>query len=288
MIFDLNNFYNFQQRLYGKNTDRELFLLNWVTRELTERLLFVDRTFEQTLYYPPLEDNNKNLLLQQAKIANLTCAYNKNIYLNLKNFTEFWLAAKLENDKYDLILAPFMLYPREDIVGFLSKIYNALKKDGLFLSVALGEGSLYELKHSLLQAEMQLTNGATPRVATFPSLVNMGSILSQVGFYLPVVDLETVTLSYSDIFALMSDLKAMGMQNILTNKLKKISHPKLFKLANEIYAKNFSNEQGKIIATFSLIFLSGWRVPDNPPELPKKGSANISLQQALRDITKKL
>lgn len=285
MFFDTRAFYHFQRRLLTSLQKREDFLMHWAVRELSERLSVVNRQFQQGVFYSISSSLVENTLDDNHKVVSIDYPYTDKIFDNQEFFNNFWLADNVERTKNDLIIAPFMLYPREDILSFLKNMHKSLKEDGLFLSVAVGEGSLLELQQSLLQAELQLTGGASARVASFPSLQAIGQQLSAAGFYLPVIDVEPITLCYNDLLSLVKDLRAMGMQNILEARNKNFAHPELFNKAAQIYAEKFSNEDGKINATFSFIFLSGWKAPLNAPPLPKPGSGKVSLQQALKDIT---
>lgn len=108
-----------------------------------------------------------------------------------------------------------------------------------------------------------------------------GALLQRAGFALPVTDIENVTVRYDNMFALMADIRAMGMANILTGRSRKPVGRRLFMRAAEIYAERFSDPDGRIRATFSFIWMSGWAPHASQQQPLKPGSAKASLAEAL-------
>ncbi len=134
----------------------------------------------------------------------------------------------LKPGSVDLIVSLMSLHATNDTPGTMVQIARALKPDGLFLAAFSGNGTLGELRESLLQAEIELTGGASPRVFPFADVRDVGGLLQRAGFALPVTDVENVTVRYDSIFNLMTDLRAMGMQNILRDRSRKPVSRRLF------------------------------------------------------------
>ena len=150
-------------------------------------------------------------------------------------------------------------------------------RTGCFSAALPGAGTLAELRESLLAAETELTGGASPRVVPFADVRDAGALLQRAGFALPVADVETVTVRYATMFDLMADLRAMGATNALSARSRRPATRTLFERAAEIYAERFSDADGRIRATFSMVWLSGW-APDASQQKPlKPGSAQVSL-----------
>ena len=146
----------------------------------------------------------------------------------------------------------------------------------------IGGQSLHELRSALTQAESEISGGASPRVAPFADLRDMGGLLQRAGFALPVTDIDTVTVRYSDVLALMRDLRAMGATNALISRSRRFLRRDILLRAAEIYAERFADSDGRIRATFEIIWLSGW-VPDASQQQPlKPGSARMRLADALK------
>lgn len=189
----------------------------------------------------------------------------------------------LEPASIDLAVSVLALQEANDIPGQLIQIRRALRPDGLFLGVLAGAGTLAELRESLLAAETELTGGASPRVIPFTDVRDAGGLLQRAGFALPVADVETVTVRYDTMFGLMADLRAMGATNALADRSRKPATRRLFQRAAEIYAERFSDPDGRVRASFSFVWLSGW-APDASQQKPlKPGSAQVSLAKVLGD-----
>ena len=87
---------------------------------------------------------------------------------------------------------------------------------------------------------------------------------------------------YDDIFALMRDLRAMGMTNAMSGRSRSPVPRLLFDLAGEIYADRFSEPDGRIRATFAIVHLSGWTPHESQQKPLKPGSAKMRLADALK------
>lgn len=187
----------------------------------------------------------------------------------------------LEPQGLDLAVSLMTLHDVNDTPGLLAQIRHALRPDGLFLGAMAGAGTLAELRESLLAAETEITGGAAPRVHPFADVRTAGALLQRAGFALPVTDFETLTVRYADAFALMRDLRAMGATNALVRRSRKPLGRGVLARAAEIYAERFSDPDGRIRATFSIVWMSGW-APDPSQQKPlKPGSASHSLAEIL-------
>jgi SAM-dependent methyltransferase len=168
-----------------------------------------------------------------------------------------------------------------DIPGMLAQIRRALRPDGLFLGAFAGAGTLGELRESFLAAESELYGGVSPRVIPFPDVRDAGGLLQRAGLALPVADVETLTVRYDTLFSLMADLRAMGETSPLVDRPRRPGTRKLFSRAAEIYAERFADPDGRIKASFSIVWMSGW-APDASQQKPlKPGSAKVSLASVL-------
>jgi hypothetical protein len=159
--------------------------------------------------------------------------------------------------------------------------HRALVPDGLFIGAGFGGQTLHELRTCLSEAEIALTGGLSPRVVPMGEIREMGALLQRAGFALPVADTFAKTVVYRDAWHLMRDLRAMGEGNALELRRKTIPPRALFEVTNDIYGRNFALEDGRITATFELVFLTGW-APDASQQQPlKPGSAVARLADAL-------
>ena len=186
-------------------------------------------------------------------------------------------------ESLDLAVSLLSLQAMNDVPGMLAQIRRALRPDGLFLGAFAGAGTLAELRESLLAAETELYGGVSPRVAPFPDVRDAGGLLQRAGFSLPVADVEPVVVRYDTLYSLMADLRAMGETSPLVDRPRRPGTRKLFSRAAEIYAERFADPDGRIKASFSIVWMSGW-APDASQQKPlKPGSAKVSLASALRE-----
>lgn len=193
-----------------------------------------------------------------------------------------------EQGQHDLILHAMSLHWANDPVGQLIQCKRALQADGLFLSVAFGGQTLHELRACLGQAETTVSGGISPRVAPMGELRDMGALLQRAGFALPVADALPLRVEYDDAWHLMRDLRAMGETNALESRLRRPTARGVLQHAADLYQTHFAADNGRIIATFELIFLTGWAPHDSQPKPLRPGSAKQRLADALRTDETKL
>ncbi len=187
----------------------------------------------------------------------------------------------------DLVVSGLALHLVNDLPGALVQIKRALKPDGLLLAALLGGGTLNELRHSWLAAEAEVTGGASPRVAPFADVRDLGVLLQRAGFALPVVDSEIVTVTYASPLALMQEVRAMGASNMLLARRRHPVTRRLLMRAAEIYAERFGGA-GRVAATFEILTLTAW-APDESQQKPlRPGSAQARLADALGVPERKL
>ncbi|GJD81287.1 methyltransferase [Methylobacterium gregans] len=190
-------------------------------------------------------------------------------------------ALPVAGSSLDLAVSLLALQGVNDLPGTLVQLRRALRPDGLFLGCLLGGATLTELRQSFGAAESEMEGGISPRVAPFAAVREVGGLLQRAGFALPVVDSETVTVRYADPFGLMRDLRAMGLTNTLTERRRTPLRRATLLRAAEIYATRFADPDGRVRATFELLWLSGW-VPHESQQKPlRPGSAQARLADAL-------
>ncbi len=186
----------------------------------------------------------------------------------------------LPEQSQDLIVSLMSLHWANDLPGALAQIRRALRPDGLFLGTLLGAGTLKELRAALTQAELEVRGGAQARVSPFADGFDGAALLQRAGFALPVSDVDRLTVRYTDLYALIRDLRAMGETNALAGPIRPISRGMLARAA-EIYAERFGEADGRIPATFEIIHLAGWAPHESQQKPLARGSAKMRLADAL-------
>lgn len=288
----------FDQRLIEANRKRALrtldekalFLLDIAADELSERLNVVERQFEMAVELHGGTGIAARRIMQTGKVETMRRVEIDAAFaqpgetIEVASLEQF----PLEEASANLIVSPLGLHLTNDTPGAFIQIRRALKPDGLFVAAIPGSGTLAELRDVLLSAEAELTGGASPRVIPFADVRDVGALLQRAGFALPVTDTETYTVRYDSIFPLMRDLRAMGMANPLMGRSRTPLNRHFFMRAAEIYAERYSDADGRIRATFSFIYVSGWAPHESQQKPLKPGSAKVRLADALKTTEIKL
>ncbi|MBX9824565.1 MAG: methyltransferase domain-containing protein [Xanthobacteraceae bacterium] len=191
-------------------------------------------------------------------------------------------ALPFRDGSLDLAVSALALQFVNDLPGTLVQIRRALRPDGLFLAAMIGGESLVELREAFAQAECEVEGGVSPRVAPFADLRDLGALLQRAGFALPVTDIDRVTVRYATPLALMHDLRRMGAANALAERRRTSLRRATLQRLLEIYAERFADADGRIRATFEIVWLSGWAPHESQQKPLAPGSAKARLADALR------
>lgn len=281
-IFDEALIARNRSRARAQKTEGADFLLELTARELADRLAIVERRFDRAVELFGGSGLTAKAALATGKIADLERIETDASLLDASSgrVTNFE-SVPLEPQSVNLILSPLSLHLTNDTPGMLIQMRRALKPDGLLLAAIPGAGTLAELRDVLLAAETEIYGGASPRVVPFADIRDIGALMQRSGFALPVIDEESFTVRYDHIFALMRDLKAMGMANPLIGRSRKPVSRRFFLRAAELYAERYADPDGRIRATFSIVFVSGWSPHESQQKPLKPGSAKMRLADAL-------
>lgn len=281
----------FDDRLIAANRRRALaagnpgadFLLDIAAREIAERLALVERHFDEAVELHGGTGIAARIAVATGKIGKMERVEVVRGFAGSDGTVReaAWETVPLEPQSVNLVLSPLALHLTNDTPGMLVQIRRALKPDGLFLAAIPGAGTLAELRDVLLTAEVELYGGASPRVVPFADIRDIGSLMQRAGFTLPVIDEENYTVRYDSIFPLMRDLKAMGMANPLLGRSRRPVGRPFFLRAAELYAERHADPDGRIRATFSFIYVSGWTAHESQQKPLKPGSAKMRLADAL-------
>ncbi len=181
----------------------------------------------------------------------------------------------------DLVVSALSLQNVNDLPGTFAQIRRALKPDGLFLAAMIGGASLTELRDVFAVAESETTGGVSPRIAPFADVRDLGGLLQRAGFALPVTDVDRITVRYSNPFALFADLRAMGATNALVERRRLPLRRETLARAAAIYSERYSDADGRVRATFEIVWLSGWTPHESQQKPLRPGSAKMRLADAL-------
>ena len=239
------------------------FLVQEAVEGVRDRLLPVNRSFPAALSL----DENAVTVLQGAGTAWQLARFDINEQLAAEGGV-------------NLAVSILGLHALNDLPGALVQIRRALKPDGLFLAAVFGGATLFELRDSFAAGEAATTGGISPRVAPMADVRDLGGLLQRAGFAMPVADLERTTVRYRDFFDLIRDLRAMGETGALAGQLGRLRRDTLA-AALAHYQENHADPDGRLRATFDIIYLTGWAPDESQPKPLKPGSAKMRLADAL-------
>ena len=259
----------------------ETFLIERVADDLAARLLAVLRRFEIAVDLGTPGDAVRRALA--GRVGSLialdsVAAQMRDASLRVVADEE---ALPFRDASLDLVVSALALQFVNDLPGTLIQIRRALKPDGLFLAAMIGGQSLSELRASFAAAEAEMEGGASPRVAPFADLRELGALLQRAGFALPVTDVDRLIVRYDAPLALMHDLRRMAAANALTERRRVPLRRATLRRVAEIYAERFADAYGRVRATFEIVWLSGWAPHASQQQPLAPGSAKTRLADAL-------
>jgi len=281
IVFDNQRINMARARAHTSPSD-SFFLFDWTKRHIEERLSLVRRTFPQAIQIGTRGGPLQTSMFGIEQLWTLDrIPESKPDILGMPDFLP------LAPHSVDLIVSSLDVHTINDLPGMLIQCRQALKPDGLFLAAMMGGETLFELRQSLIQADMDVYGGAFPRVAPFADKPQIGALLQRAGFTLPVVDSEILTVTYPSIFKLMHDLRAMGETNSILERKKNFTSRSVFIRTHEYYTKDYTDPDGRLRASFEIIFMIGWAAHSSQQKPLRPGSAQNRLADALQTIEMK-
>jgi SAM-dependent methyltransferase len=257
------------------------FLLDRVADDLADRLAAVLRRFDQALDLGTPGNQVRTVLARLGSVGGIVAM---DAVLEGKGATARFVIADEEalpfgDAVFDLVVSALQFV--NDLPGALVQIRRALKPDSLFVAALIGGETLPELRQAFAAAESEIEGGVSPRVAPFADLGDLGARLQRAGFALPVTDVDRLTVRYDSVFALMHDLRRMGATNALVDRRRApLKRATLMRMV-QIYAERFADADGRLRATFEIVWLSGWAPHPSQQQPLRPGSAKTRLAEAL-------
>lgn len=256
------------------------FLVKEVSRRLIDNLQDIKRDYKTILN---LNCDHKSVTehLPAAFVINQDLSSNMldaKAGTNIQADEEF---LPIRTQSLDLILSCLTLHWVNDLPGTLIQMIQSLKPDGLFLGAFFGGETLTELRQVMMKADMDHLGGISPHISPFIDVRDAGALMQRAGFALPVASVERITVNYLNAYDLMKELKGMGENNALIKRYKALSSRKMMMKVVEYYHREYAKDDGRIPATFEIIYMQGW-APDQSQQKPlMPGSAKMSLKDAL-------
>ncbi|HEY2071574.1 MAG TPA: methyltransferase domain-containing protein [Rhizomicrobium sp.] len=259
----------FDTALYGARRSRAVGnpIEAEATEGLTERLGAVNRRFARALDIGSRDESFSRLQRFAGEWER----------------TDFWQRENLglEPASFDLATSVLALHAVNDLPGILIQIRRALKPDGLFLAALFGGNTLRELREAFATGESETSGGASPRVAPFADVRDLGGLLQRAGFALPVADAERTTVRYREFSTLIGDLRALGETNALVERSRKPLRRDAIAAAVSHYASHHAEPDGRLRASFDIVYLTGWAPHESQQKPLAPGSAKARLADVL-------
>ncbi len=280
-IFDKKQVRRNRERASNK-FQKHGFLFEWSKNQLSERIYDINRTFPNALQ---IGSRAPILTADHDKIGGIVTLDLTN--KPVQNFDACYIQASEEllpiaSNSMDLVVSNLSLHSVNDLAGTLIQINDCLKGDGVFIASMLGGETLHELRKIMMEVEISMFDGASPRIYPFADKPQMGELLQRAKFALPVVDSDVVTVTYGSVFKLLHDVKYMGEGNAIYKRNKSYMGKEFFMQVAQKYHEQFADDGGRITASFEVIFLLGWKAHKSQQRPLPRGSAKMSLAEALK------
>lgn len=162
-----------------------------------------------------------------------------------------------------LVWSNQVLHWIDDPVPALREIHRVLEIGGLLMFSTLGPDTLKELRQAFAR-------DPSPHVHRFDDMHDVGDMLVGCGFADPVMDMETITLTYADLSALVQDLRRTGAANRAAQRRRGLAGRALWQTARETY--DALRRDGRLPATFEVIYGHAWKAQ---PRLSQDGRAIV-------------
>ena len=263
-----------QERENLKYFDKKIFFQDY-ENDFIDRISLINENFNKCLAYgfrgrkPEFSSNVKNIMYGNlGKNDKTEIIYDEELY-------------PFRESSIDLIMSFFNLHFANDVPGILYQILRSLKPNGLFIATLFCGNTLQELNYSFIKAEEEISGGMSPRVSPFANLQKLAALLQEINFSLPVADIDRHQVNYDHPKDLLLDLKKLGETNCLLQMNKSILRRDILNRMYEIYINNFSRD-GKIIATFEIAWLTGWKYHESQQKPLKRGSGKNSMLESVK------
>ncbi len=249
IIFDRKLLLSRRKKLVNTLPKAE-FLIKRSFEDVQEKLQEITKDYKDVLNLGSKIGSN---LLPGDVIEADSCSellkHSKQFLINEENLS-------LGKNRFDLIISVLHLHLVNNLPGCLFKIKDALKKGGVFIASIFGGANLFQLRQTLIQTELELFGGVSPRMMPTIEIKQFGSLAQKVGFCNPVVDSDIVKVHYKDPMQLLRDIKNMGEANIMLNRNNKYVGKRFWDLFVKNYRKNFACNEEEVEASFEILTLT--------------------------------
>ncbi|OWW21507.1 methyltransferase domain-containing protein [Noviherbaspirillum denitrificans] len=151
----------------------------------------------------------------------------------------------------DLVWSNLALHwhPQPDLV--FGEWRRVLRVDGLLMFSCFGPDTFREIRAAFAQVD------ALPHTLNFVDMHDLGDMLVNTGFSTPVMDMETITVTYESTDKLLADVQAWGGNPLLTRRKGLLGRNAGARLHHAL--EGFRGTDGKIPLTFEVVYGHAFR-----------------------------
>lgn len=290
-LFDRRRQFQIQKTALHRYGRQASFLYDRVVDDLLDRLTYITRTFETAAILSDPTGRCADHLRQQARNGPLVQTVWSTAWSSVRQagFGPSDVVADDElipfaADSLNLVISPLALHWANDLPGTFRQIHRTLQPDGLLIGALLGGETLTELRDVLTSAELEVRDGAALRVIPSVNVQIIGGLLQRAGFALPVVDQDHLTVRYDSLIDLIRDIRAMGGTPAFTQNDTPLLTRRILERADTLYREKYQDPDGRLRATFQVIYFSGWSPHHSQQKPLAPGSARHSLKDAVQAL----
>jgi len=156
------------------------------------------------------------------------------------------------NNYFDLVFSNLTVqWVMEPKIAFL-ELNRVLKPGGILIFSSMGEDTLTELKQSWASVDSEI------HVNHFFDMKQVGDQVFASNFENTVMDRDIITMTYKTMVGLMKDLKAIGANNLNSERSKGLMGKSKFNQLKTAYEK-FRWQDGQLPATYDVIYGHAWK-----------------------------
>ena len=175
----------------------------------------------------------------------------------------------LRSGAFDLVWSNLTLQWINEPEQAIADVHRVLRVGGLFSFTTFGPDTLKELRAAFAAAD------GAPHVSRFVDMHDIGDMLVQAGFADPVMDMETITLTYADAASMMHDLKALGAHNATSGRLRGLTGRGRWQ--RMLTALEANRRDGHLPASFEVVYGHAWK-PE--PRISADGRAIVRIERS--------
>jgi malonyl-CoA O-methyltransferase len=212
----------------------------WGTRQLGER-------------YPKAEITALDIAIGMLQVARGTSGWWKKLFAGKR---ENFLCADVEAlplaaNSVDMAWSNLALQWCNDLPATFIELHRVLEVEGLLIFSSFGVDTLRELRTAFHDVD------GYNHLNRFADMHDIGDMLVAAGFTDPVMEMESITLTYDDVRAVMQDLKSIGAHNATAGRAQGLMGKAAWRRVTDNYEK--LRRDGKLPATFEIIYGHAWK-----------------------------